>query len=291
MSSYICVYCRKRWIYLLCDDNTARIIKGHIGRSKRFKISGIIEVAGQKYKILGIGWRSFNKPKRLKHITFPDSIEYVDEDEFTFLPKLQTVHIGKGLEDLFDWHFRRSGRQVQIFIDKDNPYIKLSGNFILTGDGKTVLRTNKRCSRYIIPEGVETLCACSMWENEMLEEVTFPSTLKVIGDNGLSNNPKIKKMIFPEGFETFDEQGLVNNIGLKYLDLPSTLKRLAESLCGCIALKYLIIRTNHVFDEQNLYLDDIPSYCLVVVPDDIVEDYKRHPVWGKFIIKSLSSIS
>ena len=123
MSSYICVYCRKRWIYLLCDDNTARIIKGHIGRSKRFKISGIIEVAGQKYKILGIGWRSFNKPKRLKHITFPDSIEYVDEDEFTFLPKLQTVHIGKGLEDLFDWHFRRSGRQVQIFIDKDNPYI------------------------------------------------------------------------------------------------------------------------------------------------------------------------
>lgn len=284
-------YRSRNWAYLLDDDDrTAWIVKGHIGRCKRFRIPDSVDVDGQIFTITSVEMGSFNHPNTLRHLTIPDSIEYVDEDAFIFMPKLRSIHIGKGVRNLIDWHFRRSDGSAPLFIDKGNPHLKTSNNLLLTGDGKTVLRTMKYCRNYIIPEGVEKIYACAMWENKIMEEITLPSTLKVVGDNGLSNNPQLKRLIFPEGFETFDVQGLMDNTGLEYLDLPSTLKKMTDSLYGCTALKKLVIRTNHVFDEP-VELDDIPGDCKILVPDQLVENYKRHPIWKKFNVGCLSTVA
>lgn len=275
------LYRCRNWKFLLDDeDKTAWIVRGHIGRCKRFRIPESIEVNGRNYTITSIEMGAFNNPKTLRHLTIPDSIEYVDEDEFICLPTLRSIHVGKGVEHLTDWHFRKRKGSVHLFIDRGNTNLKTSNNLLLTGDGKTVLRTMKRCRNYVIPEGVERIYACALWENEMLEEVILPSTLKTVGDNGLSDNPKLKRLTFPEGFETFEVQGLMNDRGLEYLDLPSTLKTLTDSLCGCSGLKTLVIRTNHVFDEPYLDLNDIAQDCQILVPDFLVVDYQRHPVWG-----------
>lgn len=281
------IYRSRKWEYLLDDDDkTAWIVKGHIGRCKRFLIPECVDADGQSYTITSIELGAFNRPKTLKHLAIPDSIEYVDEDEFIFMTNLRSVYIGKGIKNLTDWHFRRGKGSVSLFIDKENPNIKPSNNLLLTSDGKTVLRTLKYCRKYIIPDGVERIQACAMCWNKMLEEASLPNTLKVVGDNGLSNNPKLRRLTFPEGFETFDVQGLIDNIGLEYLDLPSTLKRLTDSLRGCTGLKTLIIRTNYVFDDPHLDVEDLPRDCQILVPDYLVDEYKRHPVWGSFNIGS-----
>lgn len=282
------IYRSRKWVYLLDDfDKTARIVKGRIGRCKRFRIPVSVEIDGQIYTITSIEIGAFNHPETLRHLTIPDSIEYVDEDEFTFMPRLRSIHIGKGVKHLTDWHFRRDKGPVSLFIDKENPNIKTLNSLLLTGDGKTVLRTMNHCRKYIIPKGVERIHACAMWWNKMLEEISLPSTLKVVGDNGLSNNQKLKQLTFPDGFETFDVQGLMDNTGLEYLDLPSTLKKLTDSLCGCSGLKTLIIRTNHVFDEPHIDIEDLPRDCQLKVPGHLVNEYKKHPVWGKFNIRKL----
>lgn len=105
------------------------------------------------------------------------------------------------------------------------------------------------------------------------------------GKTVLRTLTRCRKYIIPEGFETFDVQGLMDNTGLEYLDLPATLKKLKDSLCGCTSLKTLIIRTNHVFDELLLDINDIPLVCQILVPEHLVDDYKKHPVWGKFNIR------
>lgn len=282
------IYRSGKWEYLLDDDDkTAWIVKGHIGRCKRFRIPDSIVIDGKNYTITSIELGAFNNPKTLKHLVIPDSIEYVDEDVFIFMTNLQSVYIGKGVKHLTSWHFRRDRGPVSLFIDKENSNFKPLNNLLLTGDGKTVLGTMKCCRNYIIPEGVERIHACAMWWNKTLEELSLPSTLKVVGDNGLSNNPKLKRLTFPEGFETFDIQGLMDNTGVEYLDLPSTLKKLTDSLCGCSGLKTLIIRTNHVFDAS-VDLEDIPRDCQILVPDHLVDEYKRHPVWGCFNIGGIS---
>lgn len=102
-------YHRKRWGYLLDDnDKTAWVVKGHIGRCKRFRIPDSIEIDGKNYTVTSIELGAFNNPKTLRHLTIPDSIEYVDEDEFVFLNNLRSVYVGKGVKHLTDWHFTYS---------------------------------------------------------------------------------------------------------------------------------------------------------------------------------------
>ena len=281
----------KNWSYLLDDDaKTAWIAKGHIGRCKRYKIPNSVDIDGKRYTITSIEMGAFNNPRTLRHLSIPDSIEYVDEDEFLFMSKLRSIYIGKGLKHLTDWHFRREKSNVPLLINPKNLYLKTQNNLILTGDGKTVLCTMKRCRSYIIPEGVERIYACAMWWNKILEEVILPSTLKVVGDNGLSNNPNIRRLVFPEGFETFDVQGLMDCTGLEYLDLPSTLKKLTDSLYGCSNLKTIIIRTNHVFDAS-VDFDDVPRDCKIIVPSNLLDDYKKHSFWQNYNIECTQSVS
>lgn len=77
----------------------------------------------------------------------------------------------------------------------------------------------------------------------------------------------------------------MDNAGLEYLDLPSILKKLTDSLSGCTGLKTLVIRTNHVFDEPHLDIEDLPRDCQLLIPEYLVDEYKRHPAWGKFNIR------
>lgn len=92
------IYRSRKWEYLFDDDDkTAWIVKGYIGRYKRFRISNSVEIDGQSYTITCMELGAFNHPRTLRHLSIPDSIEYVDEDEFTFMPKLRSIHIGKGV--------------------------------------------------------------------------------------------------------------------------------------------------------------------------------------------------
>lgn len=91
----------KNWSYLLDDDDkTAWIAKGHIGRCKRYKIPNSVDIDGKRYTITSIEMGAFNNPRTLRHLSIPDSIEYVDEDEFLFMSKLRSIYIGKGLKHL-----------------------------------------------------------------------------------------------------------------------------------------------------------------------------------------------
>lgn len=68
-------YRNGKWSYLLDDDaKTARIVKGHIGRCKRFRIPESVEVDGERYKIVSVEIGAFNKAKCLKHLVIPDSM-------------------------------------------------------------------------------------------------------------------------------------------------------------------------------------------------------------------------
>lgn len=68
-------YSSRNWAYLLDDDDkTAWIVKGHIGRRKRFRIPNSVDVDGQIYTITSIEMGAFNNPNTLRHLTIPDSI-------------------------------------------------------------------------------------------------------------------------------------------------------------------------------------------------------------------------
>ena len=189
-------YRQGRYVYLLDEnDHTAWIKQGHIGRCKTYRIPSSVNIEGVPYTITSVELGTYKRPRTLQHLIFPDTIEYIDEDEFLHLPNLRSVHIGKGLQYLLNWHFRCCPKLHTITIDKQNPYLKVQDGLVLTHDGITLLRSLFRRRELNIPEGVRFVEKVAFWHDDKLESITIPSSLRATGDNSFSNNPNLKQVI------------------------------------------------------------------------------------------------
>lgn len=229
------IYRNNGWEYLLDDeDRTAWINKGHIGRCHRFRVPDHVIVDGMEYTITSIEVSAFKRVKTLRHLVIPDTITYVDEDVFCFQPNLRSIYVGKGVDYLSSWHFRCNAKLSSLAISADNPHIKIENNLILSGDGKSVLRTVRDCESYDIPEGVEFINAIAFMGNEKLKSICMPGSLKYIGRNAFCDCTSLTKVILNEGLQKIDDQCFYECVELEDVKLPSTLSYIGyEAFFSC----------------------------------------------------------
>ena len=206
-------YRQGRYVYLLDDnDHTARIKQGHIGRCKTYRIPSSMNIEGLPCTITSVELGALKCQRTLQHLIFPNTIEYIDEDEFSHLPNLRSVYIGKGVQYLNNWNFRCCPKLHTITIDKHNPHLKVQDGLVLTHDGTTLLRSLFRRRELIIPEGVKRVEKVAFWYDDKLESITFPSSLREIGDSSFLDIPNLKKVVIPEGLK---KTGFLKTIDVK----------------------------------------------------------------------------
>lgn len=263
---------------------TVKIIRGHIGRCKTFRIPQNVIIDGVVYQVKSVDLCAFNSPRTLKRLIIPDGVQFVDECNFNHCENLKVVYMGKYVQYVLPYTFPINNPPVRVIIDKANQQLFSQDGIICTHDGVAICSTVKP-RNLVIPEGVKIIGPLTFNGNDRLVEVKFPSTLKVIEDNGLSQCENLKQIILPEGFEHIDVQALMDNINLNLVDLPSTIVSLGyEALRGCNNLRALIIRSKRLL-ELKLRLNErfeFSSKCELYVPESLVTAYREHLVWGKF---------
>lgn len=275
--------------YLLNDEaKTAWIAKGpRIGRCRRYRIPDHVVIQGECYVIESVECGAFKEAKCLEHLNVPDSILFLDEYNFTRLPNLKSIYIGRGLEHLDTWVFGHCPKLASFVISKDNPNLCVEHGIVYTKDGECAVTSPFKPRRLNLKEGVERIGHIAFWWNENLEEVLFPSTLKQIGDNSLAGCRKLRAITLPEGFEECVVQSFQDNEGLETVDLPSTMTNYGtETFYNCPRLQTLIIRAKQVMKLESPL--DFASHCTLKVPAELIADYKAHPYWGRF--KSIAAI-
>lgn len=275
--------------YLLNDEErTAWIVKGsRIGRRRRYRIPNRVIINGEHYDIESVEIGAFKKAKCLKHLIVPDSIIFIDEYNFSSLPNLRSIYIGKGLKYLSSWIFGNDPKLNSFEISKDNPNLYIEHGTIYTKDGKCAVTNPFKPKRIVVKEGVESIEQIAFAWNGKLKEIQFPSSLKKIGDNSIAGCPRLRSVTLPEGFEECIVQSFQDNEGLEAADLPSTIRSYGcETFSYCTNLHTLIIRTNHVLKlEESL---DLPSLITLKVPKELVYEYRQHPFWSK--VKNIMAI-
>lgn len=279
-------YRHKGGVYLLNDEKkTAWIVRGpRIGRRRRFRVPETIDVEGNAYAVESIEINAFDRAKCLKHLVIPDSIEFIDEYNFSHLPSLRSIYIGKGLSHLTSWTFDVNRKLRSFVIAKENPHFFVENGVVYTADGKRAVTTPFCLNHVSIKEGVKAIGPCCLWWNHRLQTITFPSTLKSIGDNSIAGCPKLKELVLPEGVEECITQSFLFCGGLERVELPSTLTEIDhESFCGCDNLRILIIRKDQLLvpttiNGAPIYL---PKGCTLKVPKNLVAEYRAHPLWAK----------
>lgn len=268
------------------EEKTAWIVKApRIRRCRRFRIPNHVIINGERYEIESVEIGAYKKTKRLKHLVVPDSILFIDEYNFSSLPNLRSIYIGKGLNCLTSWIFGGNPKLTSFEISKDNPKFCIEHGIVYTKDGKCAVTNPFNPKHIVVKEGVEFIASVAFWWNHKLEAIQFPSTLKRIGDNSIAGCPRLRSVTLPEGFLECIVQSFEDNEGLEIVDLPSTIKSYGcETFNNCPNLHTLIIRTNHVL-EVNRWINepiDFSSHCTLKVPQELIEEYRQHPLWGKF---------
>lgn len=280
-----------RFVYGLDDiEHTAQIRHGHIGRSKTYRVPGSVMIGGASYTITSIEFGAFGYSRTLRHLIIPNSIKYIDEDVFCYLPNLRSIHIGSGVEYLCSWHFRGCPKLYNITIAKDNPHLRVHNGLLLSADGKVLLREMYYHRELNIPEGVQYIEKLAFWCNSKLEQIHFPTTLKEIGDNSFSNLRNLRQLDLPEGSMRLEVQCFSQCRNLELIDLPSTLSDFGrENFAGCSSLRTLILRSPNVMKCEHNDIGEIPLSCRIYVPGGLIDEYKNHTIWRLF--ENINSIT
>ena len=242
-------------------------------------------IEGERYTIESVEIGAYNYPRTLRHLVISDTFIYVDGDTLYGLDNLRSVYIGKKVEALNNWNFRLCPKLQTFVIAKDNPYMAVKNRMIVSKDGKKVFTKLRDRRHLIIPERVEEIAGEAFWYSNLLESVSFPSTLRKIGEEAFDSCPKLRKVVLPEGLEYIGGQCFWECRNLEYLDFPSTIIEWSyEVFIYCSSLQTLILRMPFVPDLfRKDDFEKVPvDTCRLYVPADLVEQYRQHPIWGVF---------
>jgi hypothetical protein len=281
-------YKQGKFVYLLDDEEkTAWIGKGHIGRCRRYRLPDHVMVNGQRYTVESVEMGAYNHPRTLRHLVIPDTFVFVDCDTLYGLGNLRSVYIGKRVEQLNSFNFRLCPKLKSIRIDKENPHLKYENGIVLSKDGKTLWSAYIERPHAVIPNGVEVISGSAFMNDQKLESVMFPKSIRMIKSCVFSNCPKLRSVVLPEGFEKFRVQCFDENLSLKHIDLPSTLTDLGEmTFSDCPNLGTVVLRSPKKLDYRwcfdAILYDNKMENPYLYVPADLVEQYRQDPEWSVF---------
>lgn len=219
-------------------------------------------------------------------VTIPAKIDYEEQaydvkalkknlDEIIDVAAIQSLNIQAPITSLPESALRNCKVLENLTLPKT---IRNIGNYAFYACNKL--------KELILPEGLETIGTFAFSGCYALEQLTLPGSLQYINHSSFSGCNKLERIVIPEGVTDITERAFCYSYDLKELLLPSTLKTIENRAFYSFYNKLEKIRCAAT-DLPDLNEGAFPAgyydKALLYVDPTSVEDYKAHPVWGKFV--------
>lgn len=182
--------------------------------------------------------------KALAEINIPDSMTEVPRGLFKDSP-LTTLYIGRGVQKLTSDAFYKGEMDFatgmflkqrpleKLIVDERNEAFSAEGTMLLSRDGTRLLAELGDPVHAVIPEGVVEIQAQAYEKLSSLTAVTFPSTLKKIGEKAFAGT-LLTTVDVPAQVEEIGPQAFSYCRSLKKLELYDGLRRIGpQAFEGC----------------------------------------------------------
>lgn len=197
-----------------------------------------------------IGSEAFHDCANLESVVFPNSVNMIPADAFSFDPrsgmgfpccqKLKSVvlpvHAAIGSYAFYNLQSLES-----VTLNKDGKAARgLPREDASIGDNAFGLCL--KLKEIAIPEGIETIGDSAFSNCLKLERVSLPASLKTIGRLAFWNCSMLKEIAIPDGIETIGEAAFSRCRKLERVSLPASLKTIERgAFADCSALKEIAI--------------------------------------------------
>ncbi|MCH5209046.1 MAG: leucine-rich repeat protein [Oscillospiraceae bacterium] len=147
-----------------------------------FVSCGRLEEIGLPDGLIGIGVCAFKNCPKLEKLTLPSTLEYIGSEAFAEDPEILSVHLPKPLKEIGESAFSDN---CEISLSDENPYFICRDGFILSPDGRKLVRwaTPPENGILVIPEYITEISPYAFSHNNKIEKVVFPRSLHTIGDS------------------------------------------------------------------------------------------------------------
>ncbi len=299
----------------ICVDNWDTDGDGELSKFEAAIVSDI----GQQFR--GSEITSFNE---LQYFTGLTEISYY---AFSDCSSLTSINIPEGVTDILFGAFKRCRSLTAINIPEGvtsiNGYTFYGCSNLTSaniGSGVTEIGPYAfgDCSSLTsinIPEGVTNIGDCSFYGCSSLTAIHFPESVTYIGNSVFQGCSGLTFINFPESVTTIGYSAFLCCSGLTAINIPKgvttidgytfygcsslTSVTIPESVTsignsafdGCHSLKEIFCnaRETPTVTEASFGRVNVAAVTLIV-PDDAIEQYKAHSVWGLFLVDTADGI-
>lgn len=196
----------------------------------------------------------------LTHLTLPKSLLYINEDAFLNCSKLVEV-FNKSNVLLTAGEDEPSGLAINalhIYKEEAERRVRTENEFILYEDGEelSLLGCVGECTTLIVPDGVTKIHQRAFAYEYFLTSVTFPSSVKIIGEMAFMGCSLLKNVQFAEGLTELESYAF-EGCEMSTVILPDGVEKL-----GYNAFAYNhALRSVHIPDSVYFLSDGVFAGC------------------------------
>lgn len=190
--------------------------------------------------IVGIASFAFYGANKLRSISIPSSVKYINRSAFYKCESLQNVNLSmakniKKIED-YTFYYCQSLTNVTFPVDENSKiesigrsafYRTAMDEFTIPGTVKSIgdycFYASPNLKKVTFNNGLESLGDRAFYKCPELMKVTFPASIKSIGAYCFYDCEKIASVSFAEGLETLGSHAFAYCYGIKTIELPNTL--------------------------------------------------------------------
>ena len=168
-----------------------------------------------------LGRSSFDGCSSLQRVTLPEGIIRLDGGQFRNCSSLENLAFSAQMRELDATAFYGCYHLSGWDIAPDHPYFRADGPFLMTADGKELLRALPNLSgAAVVPSGVETIGPYAFHGSTQLTSVTLPVGLKTVAHSAFSECSRLSDVMFPNTLTEIGAGAFQHCFALERVVLP-----------------------------------------------------------------------
>ena len=210
--------------------------------SEAFALTGLTGIQlPEGVRHLGAG---FLGATGITELTVPESVDDVERGVFSSMGSLAKINLPSNIpDDALVQGFVGDTSLREIIVPDNCKFYTVRDNVLFNKDGsKLVVYPLGVAGSYAVPEGVTDIAAYA-FNKGAASQVTFPSTLKTVGEYGFCESKLAGSVVLPDGMESIGHAAFMN-LGITSVDIGGTVTMGGSAFYSCPQLSSVNLRTD-----------------------------------------------